>query len=392
MKLNPLLIGLILIINTSCSLWANDQIFETDAIIVDHNCTKITDVPVQYIESAKEKLIIAYGHTSHGSQLTYGMGELDAFMHRNGSPEGLYKYNNEGSDGALALRDMPFEDAYDLGNPDFTSWASATRKYLEKSATVNVIMWSWCGQVGWASNSDIDYYLQLMTALETDFPTVKFVYMTGHLDGSGVDGTTNQNNNKIRNYCNQYKKILFDFADIESFDPDGKVNYMELKANDNCDYDSDNDGNLDKNWATAWQESHVQDKDWYYCDAAHSQPLNGNRKAYAAWHLFARLAGWQASNTGNKELSEIGNPQKLECTINNGVCTLKCSQKEKVSTVRFYSLSGQVIHSEKINRELQQSEDISVNLTKFAPALLNKFLIVQLNGNKNSLSTKIYFK
>ncbi len=29
---------------------------------------------------------------------------------------------------------------------------------------------------------------------------------------------------------------------------------------------------------------------WYQCDSAHSEPLNANRKAYAAWRLFAALA------------------------------------------------------------------------------------------------------
>ena len=33
-------------------------------------------------------------------------------------------------------------------------------------------------------------------------------------------------------------------------------------------------------------------EDWYSCSSAHSQPLNANRKAYAAWWLWARLAGW----------------------------------------------------------------------------------------------------
>jgi hypothetical protein len=40
--------------------------------------------------------------------------------------------------------------------------------------------------------------------------------------------------------------------------------------------------------------------DWYECSAAHSQALNGNRKAYAAWWLWASLAGWnRIAGAGN---------------------------------------------------------------------------------------------
>jgi len=46
------------------------------------------------------------------------------------------------------------------------------------------------------------------------------------------------------------------------------------------------------NWATEWQDSHTEGVDWYNCPSAHSQPLNANHKAYAAWWLWARLAGW----------------------------------------------------------------------------------------------------
>jgi hypothetical protein len=70
---------------------------------------------------------------------------------------------------------------------------------------------------------------------------------------------------------------------------------MELMANDACDYDSDGNGSRDKNWATDWQNSHTENVDWYSCGSVHSQPLNANRKAYAAWWLWARLAGWDGN-------------------------------------------------------------------------------------------------
>jgi hypothetical protein len=57
--------------------------------------------------------------------------------------------------------------------------------------------------------------------LETDYPQVAFVYMTGHLDGIGISGNLNQRNNQIRQFCRAHNKVLYDFADIESMIPMG---------------------------------------------------------------------------------------------------------------------------------------------------------------------------
>jgi hypothetical protein len=65
----------------------------------------------------------------------------------------------------------------------------------------------------------------------------------------------------------------------------------DKRPNDECYYDSDGNGSLDKNWAMDWQNAHPGE--WYTCGAAHTQPVNANRKAYAAWWLWARIAGWR---------------------------------------------------------------------------------------------------
>jgi len=88
--------------------------------------------------------------------------------------------------------------------------------------------------------------------------------------------------------------VLYDFYDIECYDPDN--NYFGDKyVLDTCGYDGDDDGdprNDGANWAVEWQNSHTVGSDWYDCASAHSEPLNANRKAYAAWWLWARLGGW----------------------------------------------------------------------------------------------------
>jgi len=257
----------------------------TDAVIIDHACARIDTLPEQWITKAKQDLHIAYGHTSHGSQLITGMTGLCSWK------GDLYAFNNTGTGGALDLRDTPFSGASDLGSPDRTSWAGATRTYLNEHADINVVIWSWCGQVSSASEEDIDTYLSLMSNLEADYPHVKFVYMTGHLDGSGLTGDLHLRNEQIRAHCRNNGKILYDFADIESYNPDGEY-FGDKIPDDNCDYDSNGDGVRDANWALQWQDQHTLGVDWFSCSAAHSQALNGNLKAYAAWQLWARLAGW----------------------------------------------------------------------------------------------------
>jgi len=189
----------------SCN--SDDNSSQSAPFIADHNVANLSilqSIPSTEIRRAKTDLHIAYGHTSHGSQITDGLNSLVAFMNGLGYESNLYSgldlhdyYGNFGGSGVN-----------DLGNPDRTSWAQATRNYLNSNPEINVIVWSWCGQVSSATEGDIQTYLSLMESLEAEFPNVDFVYMTGHLDGPDSRVTfiseTNRSENiagrTIRNY------------------------------------------------------------------------------------------------------------------------------------------------------------------------------------------------
>ena len=280
------------------------NVLSESAIMIDHHNTNLAAIPTEWIEAAKQNLHIAYGMTSHGSQLTYGMTGL---VNWKGS---LFSWNSGGTSGALDLQNWQSSShgplgfgypevqtiAYDLGNPDRTAWEAATREYLALHPEVNVVIWSWCSQMNDPDPLVIQhYYLDLMAQLEVDFPQVKFVYMTGKTTGGlWGEGTSWGHVNymrckQIREHCIKNNRILYDFNDIESWDPDGNW-FGDKLVTDSCDYDSDGDLVWDRNWAVEWQNAHPGE--WFVCTAPHTQPLNANLKAFAAWWLWARLAGW----------------------------------------------------------------------------------------------------
>lgn len=257
-------------------------------VIVDHNSIELDSIPLEWINSAKENLNIAYGHTSHGSQITAGMTALNKYF-----SDGRFDFSEVNSSGTLQyIEGDGYGDGYMDHDCGYSGWTDETEEYLEAFPGTNVIIWSWCGQV-----NDVNlmaHYLQPMTDLEVKYPNVKFVYMTGHLEGLGLDGSLKEANDVIRKYCQENDKILFDFADIEKYDPDGEINYQQYYVNDECYY-AIGDG-VERNWAIEWIDNnpdHILTKisaECSYC--AHSQCLNCVKKGIAAWYLWAKLAGW----------------------------------------------------------------------------------------------------
>lgn len=266
-------------------------------IIIDHTCTDISRIPSEWIEKAKG-LTIHYAHTSHGSQIVSGLHNLEEF-------NSIYSFAVRESD-TEGLPDPEVPPAlrmYD-GNPDETYiepndyWdgqdgENRTRAVAE-TGNYDLSMWSWCGQVSGAEEPYIQSYLDTLAEFEKDYPSMRFIYMTGHLDGTGSTGNLHARNEQIRAFCRANNKVLFDFADIERYDPDGE-DFLDRGATDGCDYDE-----YQRNWAQEWCAANagsplcscLEDESSNCYECAHSHWVNCNQKARAFWWMMARLAGW----------------------------------------------------------------------------------------------------
>ena len=277
MKQNLLYTGLVMLFFSTFSM------LQAQPIVANHDHILRTDIPIAWIEAAKSNLRIWYGHTSHGSQITTGMNNL------HGHVGDLFAYNASGAYGQLAYQ----EESGDLGHNGDLGWEWATRQQLNNpSNDRNVVMWSWCGGVSGNTVAGINIYLNAMNQLELDFPNVQFVYMTGHRD-IGADANLKARNQQKRDYCVANNKILFDFADIESYDPNGT--YYEF-ANDNCNF-YDANLNLLGNWASEYCSQYPGSEYCWDCYCAHSEAANCNMKGVAAWWMYAKMAGWNDVQT-----------------------------------------------------------------------------------------------
>ncbi len=313
-------------------------------LIIGHNQAHLEDlksVPHEWIDSAKAKLQIAYWRTSHGGQVLAGMNVLDAFMGGNGT----YARGTEREEGSLFIQSI-FGDL----SAGEDSWPQTTRDFLDDPANhdINVIMWAWCQILGHDGDQDPGYTSKMegliaeygpggtkITSGERRVP-VQFVFMTGHLNGQGEEGRTNQINTYIRNHCIANNRILYDFADIESYDPDDNY-FLDDFCDDGCRYLVN--GERTGNWAEEWVVGKVKMEgeddiahnepnggQWFQSSAEHSHPLSANKKAYAAWYMFARMAGWPIDTVNTTLVTSINVQAEggsTEISVNQG--TLKMS-------------------------------------------------------------------
>lgn len=245
------------------------------ATIIDHTCTDLEDVPSGWIETVRT-MDSQYAHTSHGSQLTGGAEFLE-------EENPFYDI----SIGACYLPQTPgvycvFDGQEGVGyiTPDLY-WETAggldlTRDVLDHNPTISTSMWSWCTQCDYYSEAQVQAYLDAMSLLESEYPSVSFVYLTGNAQNTGSSGYNRwMRNQQIRNYCLSNDKILFDFEDLDCWWFNPSSQQWEQHTYSYGGY--------------LVPSEHPQ---FYGDEYGHTTVESCIQKGRAWWYMMALIAGW----------------------------------------------------------------------------------------------------
>ncbi len=262
-------------------------------IIIDHNCTDVTSIPSEIIDSIKTNCKFEWAATSHGHQVLTGLKFMETEIPNLDVTvgDGETGYANGGylpdPNGTFCVMDGVIQYFSNckccLGIAPNGYWQGANadlsmqKTLVQCDPGINISGWGWCTELNTWTASQVQEYFTEMEDLEMQYPDVQFIYSTGTTEYVGDDGYNRWiRNNQIRQYCIQNNKVLFDFADIECWS-NGQFNYY-VYNNDTVP---------------------LRHPDYNANTYHHTNALNCKNKGKAVWYMMALLSGWQNNNTNN---------------------------------------------------------------------------------------------
>ncbi|MBD3277965.1 MAG: hypothetical protein GF388_06685, partial [Candidatus Aegiribacteria sp.] len=298
--------------------------------VIDHECANLDMVPAVWIESVQNDIQSHYAHTSHGSQLTYGLQFLEA-------DSAFFDYEIGYSwlpsvSGAWCIFDGQESQTYIT--PDLywesSSGMDMTRAVLDNNPEIETSMWCWCCQLDYYNQSQVQAYLDSMTVLENEYPGVTFVYFTGNAQNTGSDGYNRwQRNQQIRDYCTTNDKFLFDFADLDCWWFNPATSSWEQHT-----------------YSYSGENVPAEHPQFYGDEYGHTTAESCRQKGEALWHLMAVIAGWAGTGIGQHESASGSSISLSAVNPSFSGCQLICTLGEPAWVdMRVYSCHGRLMEN-----------------------------------------------
>jgi parallel beta-helix repeat protein len=251
---------------------------QAEAIIIDHNCTNLSQIPDEWIDTVQDNIKLHYAHTSHGGQFTTGLQRIEIADPNYSQARGLKNLPTEA--GALCIFDGQENDTYITPDEYWDSPAgwNDTQDVIDHNPTINVSMWSWCCQLTSYSEEHVQQYLDAINAFETANPDVTFIYMTCNAQAIGGSGYNRYlRNEQIRSWVSDHpeaNRVLFDFADLDSWWYNSTTGEWEHATYDYSGVDVP-----------------VEHTEFHGSEAGHTTYESCEQKGRAVWWMMARIAG-----------------------------------------------------------------------------------------------------
>jgi len=236
-------------------------------VVVDHRCVDERDrlLPKEYLDQARS-LRVLFGHQSVGGNLLEGLEDL---ANADADRYAIERPSDPDADWFAEGRGIAEFGVGQNDNPR-SKIEHFVRKIRKEGFgdRVDVAMMKLCFLDFGESEADADAvfesYRDAFSALEKDYPRIRFVWWTAPL-ADGGNRARHRFNERVREHCVSKEKALFDLADLECHDPRGKR------------HEADGTPLLYPGYTE---------------DGGHLTEEGRRRVARAFWWLLARVAGW----------------------------------------------------------------------------------------------------